>query len=84
MHQFHLDTSYEGTIYPILRSDSACLMDDGAEITLRNAHAISIVAYAMMLMAVLVDKLDETVEDGLGSRLRCLKHISVTTKLSII
>ena len=67
--QFYFDTGDEGTVYPVFGGGAAGLSDDGAQIALCEAHAVGIVAYLVMLGTMLGDQLEETVEDGLLTRL---------------
>ena len=67
--QFYFDASDEGTVYPVLGGGAAGLADDGGQVALGEAHAVGIVAYLVMLGTMLGDQLEETVEDGLLTRL---------------
>ena len=58
----------EGTINPILGGGAAGLTDDGAKVTLGEAHAVGVIGDLVMLAAVLVDELNEAVENGLLAR----------------
>ena len=69
VHELHLDAGDERTVYPFLGCDTAGLADDGAKITFSQAETVGVVAYLVLLGAMQVDKLDETVEDGLFARL---------------
>ena len=63
--QFYFNAGDEGTVYPVFGCGSAGLSDDGAQVSLCEAHAFGIVAYLMMLGTMLGDQLEEAVEDGL-------------------
>ena len=63
--QFYFDAGDEGTVYPVLGGSAAGLAYNGAEVTLGEAKTVSIVAYLVVLHAVLACQLDETIEDGL-------------------
>lgn len=63
--QFYFDTGYEGTIYPVLGGSAAGLPHHSAQVALGEALAAGIVAYLVMLCAVLGDELDKAVEDSL-------------------
>ena len=63
--QFYFDAGDEGTVYPVFGGGAAGLADDGAQVALGEAHALGIVAYLVVLGAVLADELDEAVEDSL-------------------
>ena len=68
MTQQDFGLSDEGAINPILGGGAAGLPDDGAEVAFGEAHAFSVIAYLVVLMAMQVDELDESVEDGLFTR----------------
>lgn len=68
MYKFYLDSGDEGPVYPLLGCHPACLADDGAQVSLGEAYPVGVVTYLMLLMAVLVDQLDEAVEDSLLMR----------------
>ena len=70
MAKFYLDAGDESTVYPVLGSDAASLTYDGAEVTLCKANATGVVGYLVLFVAVLIDKTDETVEDGLFAGVR--------------
>ena len=63
--QFYFDAGDEGTVYPVFGGGAAGLSDDGAQVSLSEAHAVGIVAYLVMLGTMLGDQLEESVEDGL-------------------
>lgn len=63
--QFYFDACDEGTVYPVFGGGAAGLSDDGAQVSLSEAHAVGIVAYLVMLGTMLGDQLEETVENGL-------------------
>ncbi len=63
--QFYFDAGDEGTVYPVFGGGAAGLSDDGAQVSLSEAHAVGIVAYLVMLGTMLGDQLEETVENGL-------------------
>lgn len=67
--QFYFDTGDEGTVYPFFGGGTAGLADHGAQVALREAHPLGIVAYLMLLGTVLGYQLKETVEDSLLARL---------------
>lgn len=68
MAQIHFYTGNEGAVYPVFGCGAARLADDGAEIAGCETHAVGIVAQLMLLAAMQVDQLDETVKDGLLTR----------------
>ena len=70
MAKFNLDASDESTIYPVFGCDATGLSNDGAEVTLCKADATGVVGYLVLFVAVLIDKTDETVEDGLFAGVR--------------
>ena len=63
--QFYFYAGDEGTVYPVFGGGAAGLSDDGAQVSLSEAHAVGIVSYLMMLGTMLGDQLEETVENGL-------------------
>ena len=63
--QFYFDACDEGTVYPVFGGGAAGLSDDGAQVSLSEAHAVGIVAYLVILGTMLGDQLEETVENGL-------------------
>ena len=63
--QFYFDTGDEGAVYPVFGSGAAGLTDDGTQVTLGEAHALSIVAYLVVLSTMLGNQLDKAVEDSL-------------------
>ena len=63
--QFYFYAGDEGTVYPVFGGGAAGLSDDGAQVSLSEAHAVGIVAYLVMLGTMLGDQLEETVENGL-------------------
>ena len=63
--QFYFNAGDEGTVYPVFGGGAAGLSDDGAQVSLSEAHAVGIVAYLVMLGTMLGDQLEETVENGL-------------------
>ena len=63
--QFYFYTRDEGTVYPVFGGGAAGLSDDGAQVSLGEAHAVGIVAYLVMLGTMLGDQLEEAIEDGL-------------------
>ena len=63
--QFYFYTGDEGTVYPVLGCGAAGLTDDGAQVALGETHAFGVIAYLMMLGAMLGDQLKEAVEGGL-------------------
>ena len=63
--QFYFDADDEGTVYPVFGGGAAGLSDDGAQVSLSEAHAVGIVAYLVLFGTMLGDQLKETVEDGL-------------------
>ena len=67
--QFYFDAGDEGTVYPVFGGGAAGLSDDGAQVSLSEAHTVGIVAYLVMLGTMLGDQLKETVEEGLLARL---------------
>ena len=67
--QFYFDACDEGTVYPVFCCGAAGLADNCAQVSLSEAHAVGIVAYLVMLGTMLGDQLEETVEDGLLTRL---------------
>ena len=67
--QVYFDACDEGTVYPVFGGGAAGLSDDGAQVSLSEAHTLGIVAYLVMLGTMLGDQLEETVEDGLLTRL---------------
>lgn len=70
MQQLCLGIGDERTIYPLFGSDAARLANDGAQIAFGEAHAVGIIGDLVLLAAVLIDELNETVEDGLLARAR--------------
>ena len=70
MAKFYFDASDESTIYPVFGSDATGLSNDGAEVTLCKTDATGVVGYLVLFVAVLIDKTDETVEDGLFAGVR--------------
>ena len=67
--QFYFDACDEGTVYPVFGGGAAGLSDDGAQVSLSEAHAVGIVSYLVLFGTMLGDQLKETVEDGLLARL---------------
>ena len=67
--QFYFYTRDEGTVNPVFGCDAACLADNGAQVALREAHPLGIVAYLVLFGTMLGDQLKETVEDSLLTRL---------------
>ena len=67
--QFYFDACDEGTVYPVFGGGAAGLADDSGQVALSEAHTLGIVAYLVMLGTMLGDQLEETVEDGLLTRL---------------
>ena len=63
--QFYFDACDEGTVYPVFGGGAAGLSDEGAQVSLSEAHAVGLVAYLVMLGTMLGDQLEETVENGL-------------------
>ena len=70
MAKFYFDAGDESTIYPVFGCDATGLSNDGAEVTLCKADATGVVGYLVLFVAVLIDKTDETVEDGLFAGVR--------------
>ena len=68
--QFNFDAGDEGSVNPVFGGGAAGLSDDGGEVALREAHPFGIVAYLVVLAAILVHERDEAVEDGLFARQR--------------
>ena len=66
--QFYFDAGDEGTVNPVFGGSAAGLADDGAQVSLSEAHAVGIVAYLVMLGTMLGDQLEEAIEDGLLAR----------------
>ena len=66
--QFYFDACDEGTVYPVFGGGAAGLSDDGAQVSLSEAHAVGIVAYLMMFGTMLGNQLEEAIEDGLLAR----------------
>ena len=62
--QFYFDAGDEGTVYPFFGGGTAGLADHGAQVALREAHPLGIVAYLMLLGTVLGYQLEETIEDS--------------------
>ena len=52
VHEFHFDTGDEGAVNPFFSGDAAGLADDGAQITLCQAHAPSVVTYLVLFGTV--------------------------------
>ena len=67
--QFYFDAGDEGTVYPVLGGGAAGLADDSGQVALGEAHTLGIVAYLVLFGTMLGDQLEETVEDGLLTRL---------------
>ena len=67
--QFYFDAGDEGTVYPVLGGGATGLADDGGQVALSEAHTLGIVAYLVLFGTMLGDQLEETVEDGLLTRL---------------
>ena len=67
--QFYFDAGDEGTVYPVLGGGAAGLADDSGQVALSEAHTLGIVAYLVLFGTMLGDQLEETVEDGLLTRL---------------
>ena len=65
IHEFHLDAGDEGTVYPFLGGNAAGPVDDSTEIALGETQARGIIGQLMLLMAMLIDKLNKPVENGL-------------------
>ena len=63
--QFYFYTRDEGTVYPVFGCGAAGLADDGSQVALGETHALGVIAYLMMLGAMLGDQLKEAVEGGL-------------------
>ena len=63
--QFYFDACDEGTVYPVLGCGAAGLTDDSTQVALGETHALGVIAYLMMLGAMLGDQLKEAVEGGL-------------------
>lgn len=55
----------ECSVEPFFSCGAAGLADDGAEVALREAEAVGIVADVVVFGAMLPGKLQEAVEDGL-------------------
>lgn len=70
MFQFHLDTRDDGAVYPLLGRCPTGIMHHRTEITLCQAHLLRKETYLVFLCGILVDKIYETVEDGLFTLLR--------------
>lgn len=66
--QLYFDARDQGSVYPVLGGGSAGLTDNGAEVTLRKAQTIGVVAYLVMLGTMLTRQLDKAVEDSLLAR----------------
>ena len=84
MAQFYLYASDEGTVYPVLGRDTAGLPDHGAQIALCEAETVGIVAYLVMLSAMLSCQLDKPVEDGLFARSRYCLNIRMPAKQLVV
>ena len=52
VHQLNLDACDKGAVYPFLGGDTAGLADDGAQITLCQTHALSVVPYLVLFGTV--------------------------------
>ena len=52
VHQLNLDTRDEGAVNPFFSGDAAGLVDDGAQITLCQTHAPSVVTYLVLFGTV--------------------------------
>ena len=63
--QFYFDAVDKGTVNPVFGGGTAGLADDSAQVTLCEAHTLSIVADLMVFGAVLGDQLDKAIEDSL-------------------
>ncbi len=50
--QFYFDACDEGTVYPVFGCGAAGLSDDGAQVSLSEAHAVGIVDYLVMLIVI--------------------------------
>ena len=70
MLQLNLNMLHEGTVNPLLGGGAAGLTDNGAEVTLGEAHLVGIEADVMLACSMQIDKADEAVEDGLLATLR--------------
>ncbi len=62
--QQHFGRGDDGTVYPLLCRNSAYLPHHRAEVTLGQAEAVGIELHLVFLLAVVVDKVDEAVEDA--------------------
>ena len=84
MSQFDFDMCDNSLVDPFFGSCPAHLSDDCAQITLCEAHAFGIIRYLVFVLPVLVDKCDESVEDGLLMRLRTDKLVSMLAVESVV
>jgi len=55
----------ERTVDPVFGGGAAGLADDGTQVALGEAHTVGVIGDLMLLAAMLVDKPDKAIEDGL-------------------
>ena len=67
MAKLYLYAHNDGTVYPFLGGDAACLSDYAAKITFCDAHLIGIERKEMFTCSILNYEIYETVEDVLLS-----------------
>ena len=84
MSQFDLDMCDNSLVDPFLGSCPAHLSDNRAQITLCETHAFGIIRYLVFVLSVLIDKCNESVEDGLFMRLRTDKLVSMLSVESVV
>ena len=77
MPEFNLDAGDEGTVYPVFGSNAAGLPDNSAELAVRETHLFGIEGYLVLLRGILVDKIDETVKNGLLTGHGVLQAVAV-------